>query len=178
MNYKVAIVTGVGPGTGKAVVERFAAAGYRVAMIARSEQRLAEIAGETANTVAFPCDVTDGTALDSALSDIGSRLGTASVVVHNAVGAERGTYMDVDLSKMRQAFEVNTMALLALAQRLIPDMEAAGGGALICTAIHRPIEAQARLPALRRPRPLVNEFIGKPSRGSLDPKAYTPHMWP
>ena len=133
MNYKVAIVTGVGPGTGKAVVERFAAAGYRVAMIARSEQRLAEIAGETANTVAFPCDVTDGTALDSALSDIGSRLGTASVVVHNAVGAERGTYMDVDPSKMRHAFEVNTMALLALAQRLIPDMEAAGGGALICT---------------------------------------------
>ncbi len=34
---------------------------------------------------------------------------------------------------MRQAFEINTMALLALAKQLIPDMEAAGGGALICT---------------------------------------------
>ena len=39
----VVLVTGVGPGTGKAVVERFAGAGYVVAMLARTEQRLIEI---------------------------------------------------------------------------------------------------------------------------------------
>ena len=133
MSSKVAVVTGVGPGTGKAVVERFAVAGYEVAMIARSEQRLTEIASVTENAHAYVCDVTDEVALDQALTEIETNMGTPNVVVHNAVGAERGTYLDVDPNKMRTAFEVNTMALLALAQRLVPKMEAAGSGALICT---------------------------------------------
>ena len=37
---EVCIITGVGPGTGSALVRRFAAEGYQVAMIARDEQRL------------------------------------------------------------------------------------------------------------------------------------------
>jgi short-subunit dehydrogenase len=102
-------------------------------MIARSEQRLTEIASVTENAHAYVCDVTDELALDQILTKIETRMGTPNVVVHNAVGAERGTYLDVDPNKMRKAFEVNTMALLALAQRLVPKMEAAGSGALICT---------------------------------------------
>jgi short-subunit dehydrogenase len=102
-------------------------------MIARSEQRLTEIASVTENAHAYVCDVTDELALDQALTEIETNMGAPSVVVHNAVGAERGTYLDVDPNKMRKAFEVNTMALLALAQRLVPKMEAAGSGALICT---------------------------------------------
>jgi short-subunit dehydrogenase len=102
-------------------------------MIARSEQRLTEIASVTENAHAYACDVTDELALDQILTKIETRMGTPNVVVHNAVGAERGTYLDVDPNKMRKAFEVNTMALLALAQRLVPKMEAAGSGALICT---------------------------------------------
>ena len=53
------LVTGVGPGTGKAIVERFAASGYAVAMLARSAQRLNDIARTTPNTHPFVCDVTD-----------------------------------------------------------------------------------------------------------------------
>ena len=45
---------------------------------------------------------------------------------------------------MRQAFEINTMALLALAKQLIPDMEAAGGGALICTGNTSAYRGRAR----------------------------------
>ena len=37
---EVCIITGVGPGTGSALVRRFAAEGYEVAMIARDKQRL------------------------------------------------------------------------------------------------------------------------------------------
>lgn len=133
MNKELAVVTGVGPGTGRAIVERFAQAGYRVAMIARDKNRLAEIQQATVNTQAFPCDVTDAEALDSVLGAICDDLGTPRTVVHNAVGAERGNYREVTPGNMRRAFEVNTMALLALAQALVPKMEANSGGALICT---------------------------------------------
>ena len=129
----VVLVTGVGPGTGKAIVERFASAGYVVAMLARTEQRLIEIRQTLPNTHAFVCDVANEAELTDTLHAVRTSLGAPKIVIHNAVGAERGTYAEVDADNMRQAFEINTMALLALAKQLIPDMETAGGGALICT---------------------------------------------
>ena len=53
MSQDVCLVTGVGPGTGKALVERFAQ-GYRVAMLARNAQRLEEIEGATPNCAGLP----------------------------------------------------------------------------------------------------------------------------
>lgn len=129
----VALVTGVGPGTGKSIVERFAEAGYSVAMLARSQERLAHIESATPNAHAFVCDVADDVALAATLLQVKESFGAPAIVVHNAVGAERGTYAEIDPQNMRRAFEINTMALLSLAKQLIPDMQAAGGGALICT---------------------------------------------
>jgi len=56
---KLALVTGVGPGTGASIVRRFAMSGYYVAMIARNEQRLRKFESEIDGTKAFPVDVTD-----------------------------------------------------------------------------------------------------------------------
>ena len=58
MSRKVCVVTGVGPGTGRALAERFAE-GYEVAMLARNAERLEEIAAATEHTHAYPCDVRD-----------------------------------------------------------------------------------------------------------------------
>ena len=43
MTQPVCVVTGVGPGNGTAFARRFAAEGYRVAMLARSEPLLREL---------------------------------------------------------------------------------------------------------------------------------------
>ena len=55
---KVCLVTGVGPGTGTAIVRAFAQ-DYQVAMLARSQDRLDELSAELPNAHAYPCDVTD-----------------------------------------------------------------------------------------------------------------------
>jgi len=141
---ELVLVTGVGPGTGKAIVECFAAKGYTVAMLARSEQRLNDIAKSTPNTHSFVCDVADASRLTEVLAEIRDSLGSPKIVIHNAVGAERGTYLEVDAERMRVAFEINTMALLSLAKQLIPDMEANGGGALIATGNTSAYRGKAR----------------------------------
>ena len=56
MTRSVALVTGVGPGTGSAIVRRFAQGPYEVAMIARSEERLRELARDIPGTHAFPAE--------------------------------------------------------------------------------------------------------------------------
>ncbi|MGB0620725.1 MAG: SDR family NAD(P)-dependent oxidoreductase [Myxococcota bacterium] len=131
---KTALVTGVGPGTGKALVERFVEGGYRVGMIARNEERLAAIAKAHGDAVlALPCDVTDTDALAGALAAAKDAFGVPSVVIHNAVGGAFGDFTEIDPETLRQNFEVNTMALLELARRVTDDMVANGGGALITT---------------------------------------------
>jgi NADP-dependent 3-hydroxy acid dehydrogenase YdfG len=60
MTEKRALVTGLGPGTGLAIVRRFAAGGYSVAMVARDADRLRAIQDEIPNSRAFAADVADG----------------------------------------------------------------------------------------------------------------------
>jgi NAD(P)-dependent dehydrogenase (short-subunit alcohol dehydrogenase family) len=129
----LAIVTGVGPGTGAAIVRRFHEGGYQVAMLARTAERLDELASELPDAFAAACDVADPAALERALGEIEARAGAPKVVVHNAVGGAFGSFLDVEPEVLQRNFQVNVMALLHLARWAAPRMEAAGGGALITT---------------------------------------------
>ena len=129
----LAIVTGVGPGTGSAVARRFAASGYRVAMLARNKQRLDARAGELPSAVPMACDVSDSATLERVLDEIDQRFGPPKVVVHNAVSGAFGKFLEVAPEVLRANFETNVMALLHLARRVAPRMIAAGGGALVMT---------------------------------------------
>ena len=129
----LAIVTGVGPGTGSSLARKFAAEGYRVAMLARDAARLGALAQELPDAVAVPVDVSDATALLAALEDLTTRFGPPKVVVHNAVGGAFGDFLAVDPAVLEQNFAINVLALHHLARALVPQMIAAGGGSLIVT---------------------------------------------
>ncbi len=118
---KICLVTGVGPGTGRAIVKRFAK-DYTVAMVARNEERLTDIAAQHSNVHAFACDVSDLPALTTTLQQIRSQLGDPEVVVHNAVSGAFGDFMSIEPDVLASNFAVNTMALLHLGQALFPGM--------------------------------------------------------
>jgi NAD(P)-dependent dehydrogenase (short-subunit alcohol dehydrogenase family) len=128
-NKPLALVTGVGPGTGAAIARRFAESGYRVAMLARNAERLAQLEREIPHSIAVPCDVTNHEDLASAIQ----RIGNPEVVIHNAVGGAFGTFTEVDADILQRNFEINTMALFHLARLTTPAMIEAGKGALIVT---------------------------------------------
>lgn len=129
----LAIVTGVGPGTGASLARRFAAEGYRVAMLARDAARLEALAQDLPDSLAVPVDVSDAGALLAAVEDLIARFGTPKVVVHNAVGGAFGNFLDIDPSVLEQNFATNVMALYHLARAVTPRMIEAGGGSLIVT---------------------------------------------
>ena len=133
MSRPLAVVTGVGPGTGSAIVRRLSADGYGIAMLARNHERLAGLETEIANAKAYACDVTDEAQLEAALAAVRRDLGEASVLVHNAVGGAWGSFLDIDPKVLDANFQVNTMALLHLARRLAPAMVEAGKGAIVVT---------------------------------------------
>lgn len=125
----LALITGVGPGVGTSLVRRFAEAGYRVAMIARDVDRLAQLEAEVPGAFSMPCDVTD----TQALKQVIDKIGAPKVVVHNAVGGSFASFQQTDPAVLQKNFEINTMALLHLAQLVAPGMIEAGEGSIIVT---------------------------------------------
>ena len=133
MSQRVCVVTGVGPGTGAALVRRFAGEGWRVAMLARDRARLEKLAGAIPGTVTFPVDVADLDALRATLARVKAELGAPTALLHNAVAGGFGTFDTVKPEDLEARFRVNVTALLVLAQELAPGMVAAGGGAIVAT---------------------------------------------
>ncbi|WP_426434716.1 SDR family NAD(P)-dependent oxidoreductase [Bradyrhizobium genosp. P] len=129
----VCLISGVGPGTGSALARRFAEGGYRVALLARNEERLAALERELPGARAYRCDVSDAAQIDAVASAVEHDLGNPSVVIHNAVGGAFGTFREIDPQILNRNFQVNTMGLLYLARRFAPAMTGAGEGAIVAT---------------------------------------------
>lgn len=133
MSKPVCVISGVGPGTGSALVRRFVAGGYQVAMLSRGVERLETIARELPDAHVFACDVSDATQVDAAIAAVEARLGAVDVLVHNAVGGAFGSFLEIDPEVLNRNFQVNTMGLLYLARRVATGMIARGKGAIIVT---------------------------------------------
>jgi short-subunit dehydrogenase len=133
MTAPVCLISGVGPGTGSALAKRFAEGGYRVALLARSEERLASLEQQLSGTKGYRCDVSDPAQIEAVASAVEQDLGNPTIVIHNAVGGAFGTFREIDPSILNRNFQVNTMGLLYLARRFSPAMVNAGNGAIVAT---------------------------------------------
>jgi NAD(P)-dependent dehydrogenase (short-subunit alcohol dehydrogenase family) len=130
---KVCIVAGAGPGTGAALSRRFAAGGYRVAMLARDAGRLKTLEREIAGSRGYAVDVTDAERVKATIDQIAVELGAPTVLVHNAVSGQFGDFLQVTPDDLERTFRTNVLSLMILGQALVPHMLAAGGGAIVVT---------------------------------------------
>lgn len=169
MSRPVAVVTGVGPGTGSAIVRRLAGSGYNVAMLARDRERLASFEATIEHAKAFTCDVADETQLEASLAAVERDLGLPSVLVHNAVGGAWGTFQDIDPKVLNANFQVNVMALLHFARRLAPAMVEAGSGAIIVTGNTSALRGRANFAGFA-PTKAAQRILAEAMARDLGPK--------
>ena len=169
MSRPLALVTGVGPGTGSAIARRLSAGGYDVAMLARKRERLEKLEHEIASAKAFACDVTDEAQLEVTLDAVRQQLGEPSVLVHNAVGGAWGSFLDIDPNVLNANFQVNTMALLHLARRLAPAMVKAGRGAIVATGNTSALRGRANFAGFA-PTKAAQRILAEAMARDLGPK--------
>ncbi len=129
----VCLISGVGPGTGAALSRRFSAGGYRVAMLARNQDRLAQLEKEIAGSAGYVCDVSDEAAVNAVVARVKEEKGAPEILIHNAVGGAFGTFLEIDPEVLANNFQVNTMGLLYLARAVAPDMIEAGKGVVLAS---------------------------------------------
>lgn len=88
LDQKVVVVSGVGPGLGRAICLRAAANGATVVLAARTRERLESVADEVralgATALVVPTDITDGEAVDGLVSAVTDEFGRVDALVNNA----------------------------------------------------------------------------------------------
>lgn len=164
MSKPVCLITGVGDTTGAALARRFAAGGYRVAMIARNAERLAALEREIPDSKAYVCDIGDLDALLQTVDRVRGDMGAPKVLIHNAVSHTFDTFLDADPEDLERNFRVNTTALLYLARALASDMIAAGEGAIIATgntASHRGVPKYALFAPTKAAQRVLAEALAR-----------------
>ena len=134
---KTIVVVGFGPGVSTAVAEKFGAAGFSVALVARTAERLsAGVQALKAKGIAagaYPADASDPAAIRLAIQTARAELGPIAVVHWNAYGAGAGDLLAAAPPAVRAAFDVAIVGLLAAVQEALPDLRSAGDGAVLVT---------------------------------------------
>jgi NAD(P)-dependent dehydrogenase (short-subunit alcohol dehydrogenase family) len=134
---KTIAIVGFGPGVSTAMADRFGAAGFQVALIARNQQRLdAGVAALKARGVpaaAFVADASHPAAIRAALGDVRAKLGPIAVLHWNAYGGGAGDLLAAGEGDVRSLFDVAVNGLLAAVQEALPDLKSAGDGAVLVT---------------------------------------------
>ncbi len=170
----VCLIAGTGPGTGYACAQRFAAGGYRVAMLARDEMRLAAYESDIPGSKGFVCDVADLDNLTKTAEAITNGMGAPRVLIHNAVsgvldGGGAATFLESEPTRLERNFRVNTTSLLYLARALAPAMIDAGDGAIIVTGNTSALRGRPRF-AYFAPTKAAQRVLAESMARHLGPK--------
>jgi NAD(P)-dependent dehydrogenase (short-subunit alcohol dehydrogenase family) len=128
----IVLITGVGPGTGAAIVRRFATERFRVIALGRSLELISMLQRKLPDTHAAQCDVSDESQVRDTV-DIRDRFGSPNVLIHNAARGGWGTFLEIDTQTLEANFRVNVMGLPYLARGLAPAMIKAARGTILVT---------------------------------------------
>ena len=119
-----AFITGGSSGIGLALARQLAARGHPGALFARNADRLAEAASSVPGARAYPCDVSDRSAVESAVAQAVSDLGTPEWAIANAGIAEPGTFLTQDIASHEAQMQTNYMGALYFAKACAGAMDA------------------------------------------------------
>ena len=143
---KTLLITGASRGIGEATARLFVEAGANVALIARSEEAIADLSGELGErSIAIPCDVSRYWEVSKAVDATIETFGGLDVLINNAGVIEPISHLaSSDPEGWSHAIDVNLKGVYNGMRAAMPYMMDNGGGTIITIssgAAHHPIEA-------------------------------------
>jgi NAD(P)-dependent dehydrogenase (short-subunit alcohol dehydrogenase family) len=129
---RIAVVTGASQGIGATVARVLHDAGMAVALLARSEDKLAASAAELGErALAVPCDVSDPQSVRTAFATVGDRFGRVDALVNNAGAIGMSLLAEADDAHVTSIVGVNLLGPMWCSRAAIPLLDAAGGGDIV-----------------------------------------------
>ena len=128
---KVVLITGASGGIGLATARLFSQKGAKLALAARSTEKLAQIVSELPNAIAIPTDMRDEQAIQHMVAHTQQHYGRIDILINNAGQGMHVPIEQANLQQYRSIFELNVVSVIAAMQAVIPIMRTQGGGVII-----------------------------------------------
>ena len=133
---RTAVIAGVGPGLGESLARKFAAEGCRVALFARTESFIEELAADLPDPgegLAVPTDLSDVASIREGFETVRSEFGPVDVLVNHASAASWEGLMDLTVEEFQRAWAVGGRGAFVCSKEAVGDMLDSGGGTVIFT---------------------------------------------
>lgn len=126
MTGRVVLITGGNRGIGLTTAQRFAAAGYRVAVTARSGS-----AEDADGILVVKCDVTDTDSVNAAVDEVEEKLGKVEILVSNAGITKDGLTLKMSDESFESVIDANLTGGFRVARRVVKSMMRGRWGRMI-----------------------------------------------
>ena len=137
-NDKVLLITGASSGIGAATARQAAEHGYRVALVARSEDKLRALADDLgdARAVALACDVTDFEDQQAMVKAVVDRFGRIDAVFANAgTGGAPGGFSGAPVESWKTMVEVNVLGVAYTLRASLAEVKKARGHVVLTGSV-------------------------------------------
>ena len=141
--YKNALIVGTGAGLSASLARLFAREGIRVALAARSIEKLGALCAET-KARAYACDATNADEVERLFGLVERELAVPDLVIYNASGRARGAFVDLVPDDVAQAISVSAFAGFLVAQQAVKRMLPKRHGAILFTGASASVKGYAQ----------------------------------
>ncbi|MCP9488514.1 MAG: SDR family oxidoreductase [Solirubrobacteraceae bacterium MAG38_C4-C5] len=125
---RTAVITGASSGIGEATAHTLAAAGARVALLARRSDRIEALARELGgDTIAVTADVTDRASLEQAAARVHDELGGADILINNAGQMLLSPFGPDYAQETRRMVEINLLGAMTTTEVFLDQLRDGGG---------------------------------------------------
>lgn len=128
---KKIFITGASKGIGLAIARRFFKENYEVIICARNQETLDKVAAEMPGIHTYACDVSDKAAVKALAEQVKKAHGTLDILVNNAGVFLPGQMHDEEDVVLETQINTNLYSAYYMTKALVPDMKAAGNGAVV-----------------------------------------------
>ncbi|HEU0135782.1 MAG TPA: 3-ketoacyl-ACP reductase [Flavobacterium sp.] len=123
---KTALVTGAGKGIGKAIAIALANEGVNVALLARTNNQLQNVAAEVekagVKAIVVTADIANRAEVEAAVSQVQEKLGAIDILINNAGIGKFGKFMELSPEEWERIIQVNLMGAYYMTRAALPMM--------------------------------------------------------
>lgn len=140
---KTAFIVGAGDGLSASLARLLSKRGFRVGLAARRIEKLRALVAET-GAVPIECDASRQEQVTAAFDAIDAKLGAPELVVYNASGRVRGSFVELDAREVADALAVTAYGGFLVAQEAARRMLAKRHGAIFFTGASASVKGYAQ----------------------------------
>ncbi|WP_299401050.1 SDR family oxidoreductase [uncultured Roseobacter sp.] len=166
MTGKTVLITGASRGIGAETARVFAGAGANVALVARGQKDIADLAGEIGEqAIAIPCNVANSREMAASVDATVETFGGLDVLINNAGVIEPIAHLsEADPEAWGDVIDINLKGVFYGMRAAVPVMKARGGGSVLTIssgAAHGPVEAWSHYCASKAAANMLTRCLDK-----------------